>query len=87
MISRGSTFALRDKGADARTAAAALGVRYALEGSIRRMGDRLRVTAQLLDVATGDMLWSDRIDADSADIITVQDIIARRIVEGLRAIG
>src|SRR5438067_1414727 len=42
------------------------------------------VTAQLLDVATGNMLWSDRIDADSADIITVQDTIARRIVEGLR---
>ena len=49
VVSRGSSFALRDKGADARTAASEFGVRYALEGSIRRMGDRLRVTAQLLD--------------------------------------
>lgn len=55
-----------------------------LAAGFLRAGDRIRVTAQLLDVATGNLLWSDRIDADSADIITVQDTIARRIVEGLR---
>ncbi|MDT5123871.1 MAG: eukaryotic-like serine/threonine-protein kinase [Acidobacteriota bacterium] len=61
-----------------------LDVSAVLAAGFLRAGDRIRVTAQLLDVATGNMLWSDRIDADSADIITVQDTIARRIVEGLR---
>src|SRR5918912_2663069 len=69
---------------DPRDAGRELGVSAVLAAGFLRAGERLRVTAQLLDVATGDLLWSDRIDADSADIITVQDIIARRIVEGLR---
>ena len=69
---------------DPRDAGRELDVSAVLAAGFLRAGDRIRVTAQLLDVATGDMLWSDRIDADSADIITVQDIIARRIVEGLR---
>ena len=49
-----------------------------------RAGDRLRVTAQLLDVRTSEILWSERIDADASDIIGVQDTIVQRIVEGLR---
>jgi serine/threonine-protein kinase len=69
---------------DPRDAGRELDVNAVLAAGFLRSGDRIRVTAQLLDVATGNMLWSDRIDADSADIITVQDIIARRIVEGLR---
>jgi eukaryotic-like serine/threonine-protein kinase len=69
---------------DPRDAGRELNVSAVLAAGFLRAGDRIRVTAQLLDVATGDMLWSDRIDADSADIITVQDTIARRIVEGLR---
>jgi serine/threonine-protein kinase len=69
---------------DPRDAGRELDVSAVLAAGFLRAGDRIRVTAQLLDVSTGDMLWSDRIDADSADIITVQDIIARRIVEGLR---
>jgi serine/threonine protein kinase/tetratricopeptide (TPR) repeat protein len=69
---------------DPRDAGRELNVNAVLAAGFLRAGDRIRVTAQLLDVATGDMLWSDRIDADSADIITVQDTIARRIVEGLR---
>ncbi|PYS46007.1 MAG: hypothetical protein DMF68_20585 [Acidobacteria bacterium] len=69
---------------DPRDAGRELNASAVLAAGFLRAGDRIRVTAQLLDVATGDMLWSDRIDADSADIITVQDIIARRIVEGLR---
>src|SRR5947209_3221159 len=69
---------------DPRDAGRELNASAVLAAGFLRAGDRIRVTAQLLDVATGDLLWSDRIDADSADIITVQDIIARRIVEGLR---
>jgi serine/threonine protein kinase/tetratricopeptide (TPR) repeat protein len=69
---------------DPRDAGRELNVSAVLAAGFLRAGDRIRVTAQLLDVASGDLLWSDRIDADSADIITVQDNIARRIVEGLR---
>jgi serine/threonine-protein kinase len=69
---------------DPRDAGRELNVSAVLAAGFLRSGDRIRVTAQLLDVGSGDMLWSDRIDADSADIITVQDTIARRIVEGLR---
>ncbi|HKR00055.1 MAG TPA: tetratricopeptide repeat protein, partial [Pyrinomonadaceae bacterium] len=69
---------------DPRDAGRELNVSAVLAAGFLRAGERIRVTAQLLDVATGDMLWSDRIDSDSADIIAVQDTIARRIVEGLR---
>jgi tetratricopeptide (TPR) repeat protein len=60
-----------------------LNVNAVLAAGFIHAGERFRVTAQLLDVASGDILWSDRIDTSSADIITVQDTIARRIVEGL----
>ena len=55
-----------------------------LSAGFLKAGERLRVTAQLLDVATGDILWSDRIDAEGQDILAVQDSIAHRILEGLR---
>ena len=55
-----------------------------LSAGFLRAGDKLRVTAQLLDVVTGDILWSDRIDAEGSDILALQDGIAQRILEGLR---
>jgi TolB-like protein len=55
-----------------------------LTATFLRAGDRLRVTAQLLDVGNSEILWSERIDADASDIIGVQDTIVKRIVEGLR---
>ncbi len=55
-----------------------------LTATFLRAGDRLRVTAQLLDVRTGEILWSERIDADASDIIAVQDTMVQQIVEGLR---
>ncbi len=55
-----------------------------LTASFLRAGDRLRVTAQLLDVRSGEILWSERIDADASDIIAVQDTMVQQIVEGLR---
>jgi TolB-like protein len=80
VMSRGSTFALRTKGADARSAAREFGIRYALEGSVRRMGDRLRVTAQLLDATSNAPLWADRYDGELADIFTFQDRITESVV-------
>jgi eukaryotic-like serine/threonine-protein kinase len=61
-----------------------LSVDAILTASFLRAGDRLRVTAQLLDVPTSEILWSERIDADARDVIGVQDTIVHRIVEGLR---
>ena len=61
-----------------------LNVNAVLTAGFIHAGERFRVTAQLLDVATGDILWSDRIDTSAADVIAVQDTIAQRIVEGLR---
>jgi serine/threonine-protein kinase len=69
---------------DPRDVGRELNVTAVLATGFLNVGERFRVTAQLLDVATGDILWSDRIDAAAADIITVQDTIAQRIVDGLR---
>ncbi|HEY0082161.1 MAG TPA: serine/threonine-protein kinase, partial [Pyrinomonadaceae bacterium] len=69
---------------DPREIGEELSVGAVLAASFLRAGDKLRVNAQLLDVASGDLLWSDRIDATADDIIAVQDTIAQRIVEGLR---
>ena len=69
---------------DAREVGRELNVNAVLTAGFIHAGGRFRVTAQLLDVASGDILWSDRIDTSAADIIAVQDTIAQRIVEGLR---
>ena len=69
---------------DAAEAGRDLSVDAILTATFLRAGDRLRVTAQLLDVRTTEILWSERIDADASDIIGVQDTIVQRIVEGLR---
>ncbi|HSE35719.1 MAG TPA: serine/threonine-protein kinase, partial [Blastocatellia bacterium] len=69
---------------DPREIGEELRVNSILTAGFIHAGERFRVTAQLLDVASGDILWSDRIDTSAADIITVQDTIAQRIVEGLR---
>jgi serine/threonine protein kinase/Flp pilus assembly protein TadD len=69
---------------DPRDAGRELNVTAVLAAGFIHAGERFRVTAQLLDVATGDMLWSDRIDAAASDILVVQDTIAQRIVDGLR---
>ena len=72
------------KNIDPREAGRELRVHAVLSAGFLRGGDKLRVTAQLLDVLTGDILWSDRIDAEGSDILAVQDSIAQRILEGLR---
>ncbi|MFN2455624.1 MAG: protein kinase [Pyrinomonadaceae bacterium] len=69
---------------DPREAGREMNVHAVLSAGFLRAGERIRVNAQLLDVSTGAILWSDRIDGDARDIITVQDNIAQHIVEGLR---
>ena len=72
------------KEVDPRDAGKELRVHAVLSAGFIRAGEKLRVTAQLLDVVTGDILWSDRIDAEGSDILALQDGIAHRILEGLR---
>ena len=74
----------QNKTVDAAEAGRELSVDAILTATFLRAGDRLRVTAQLLDVRTSEILWSESIDADASDIIGVQDTIVQRIVEGLR---
>jgi serine/threonine-protein kinase len=74
----------QNKQIDPAEAGQELSVDAILTATFLRAGDRLRVTAQLLDVRTSQILWSERIDADASDIINVQDTIVKRIVEGLR---
>jgi adenylate cyclase len=84
VIARNSSFAFKGKALDIRTVARELGVRFVLEGSIRRAGKRVRITTQLADAETGRQLWAERFDRDLDDVFAVQDEVTRRIVEALR---
>lgn len=85
VASRTSTFRARHDGRDLPAIARMLSVSHILEGSIRTSGNRLRVTAQLSDVASGYQLWSDRFDRDAADVFAIQDDIAAGVVEAVKA--
>jgi adenylate cyclase len=76
VIARNSAFVYRGPAVDIRQVGRELGVRYVLEGSVRKSGDRVRVTAQLIEAATGAHIWADRYDRDVSDIFAVQDDIA-----------
>ena len=80
VMSRTSTFAYKHKATDIREAGRELGVRYVLEGSVRRAGDRLRVTAQLVDAETGAHLWAEKFDGATEDIFAFQDAITESVV-------
>ena len=86
LIVRPSSVIAKYQGTDfePREVGAQLKVNAVLSAGFLRAGERLRVTAQLLDVLSGEILWSDRIDAEGEDILALQDIIAQRILEGLR---
>jgi TolB-like protein len=83
VIARNSSFRYRDGAVDLRRVAGELGVRFIVEGSVRRAGDRLRVTAQLIEAATGRQLWAERFDRHLTDLFAVQDEITRTIVASL----
>ena len=84
VTARASSFAFRGKEADIRKIAASLGVRHILEGSVRRSGARIRVTAQLINADDGCQLWSERFDRELADVFAVQDEIAAAIADALQ---
>ena len=80
VIARNSTFTFKGQAVDVQTVARDLGVRYVLEGSVRKAGNRVRITAQLIDGATGNHLWAERYDRDLADIFALQDEITETVV-------
>ena len=85
VIARHSTFVYKGRQVGVAEVGRELGVSYVLEGSVRRSGQRLRITAQLIDVATGNHLWAERYDRALDDVFAVQDEITRRIVAMLPA--
>ena len=80
VIARNSTFAYKGRAVDLRDVSRDLGVRFVVEGSVRRAGNRVRVTAQLIDATSGSHLWAERYDRDLEDIFAVQEEITRGIV-------
>lgn len=83
VISRNSTFAYKGKSPDIRTVARDLGVRYVLEGSVRKSGQQVRINAQLIDGQTGAHLWAERYDGSYEDVFALQDKVTSKIVISL----
>jgi adenylate cyclase len=84
VIARNSTFVYKGKGVKVRQVAEELGIQYVLEGSVQRSGNRVRITAQLIDAITGNHLWAERYDRDLKDIFAVQDEITMKILMSMR---
>ena len=97
VIARNSTFVYKNRAVDVKQVSRELGVRYVLEGSVRRAGKRIRISAQLIDAITGGHHWAERYDRELGDIFAVQDEITRNVVaaieprllaaEGVRALS
>jgi adenylate cyclase len=85
VISRNTAFTYRDKPVDAKQIGRELGVRYILEGSVRRSGNQVRVNTQLIDAATDAHLWAERFDRDVGDLFALQNDITRQIAVALSA--
>ncbi len=83
VISRNSSFTYKGQAVDVKQVSREQGVRYVLEGGVRKAGNRVRVTAQLIDTTTGGHLWAERYDRDLGDIFAVQDEITREVVIAL----
>jgi len=80
VIARNSSFTYKGRAVDVKQVGRELGVRYVLEGSVRKAASRLRITGQLIDAATGSHLWADRFDGEVADIFELQDQVTERVV-------
>ncbi|MEA2876496.1 MAG: hypothetical protein QOF14_1692 [Hyphomicrobiales bacterium] len=83
VIARNSSFVYKHRAVDVKEVSRALGVRYVLEGSVRRAGNRLRVSAQLIDATTGGHHWAERYDRELGDIFAVQDDITRSVAAAI----
>ena len=84
VVARNSTFTYKGEAVDVKRVGREQGVRYVLEGSVRRGGNRLRITAQLIDAATGNHLWAERYDRESSDVFALQDEITREVASALQ---
>ena len=84
VIARNSTFSYKGKSVKVQQVSEELGVRYVLEGSFRKAGDRVRITAQLIDALTGHHLWAERYDRDLKNIFAVQDEITKNIITAMQ---
>lgn len=84
VIARNSTFVFKKQAVDVKEVARRLGVRHVLEGSVRKAGKRVRISAQLIDATTGGHCWAERFDRDLEDIFAVQDEVTQRIVAELK---
>jgi adenylate cyclase len=84
VIARTSSFKYKGKEVDVRGVGRELGVRYVLEGSVQKSGDRVRITAQLIDAKSGNHVWAERYDRDLKDIFALQDEIAMKVLTDLR---
>ncbi|MDF2369064.1 adenylate/guanylate cyclase domain-containing protein [Sneathiella sp.] len=84
VIARNTTFTFKGKSHDIPSVAKELGVHFVLEGSVRKAGDRLRITAQLINGKSGGHAWAERYDRDLADIFDVQDDVTDKIVKALK---
>jgi adenylate cyclase len=84
VIARNSSFAYKGQNPDVRLVCRELGVRHVLEGSVRKAGGRMRITAQLIDGSSGGHLWAERYDRDLTDIFEVQDDVTQQIVAVLK---
>ena len=83
VIARNSAFTYKGKNVDVQAVGNELGVKYVLEGSVRRAGDQVRINAQLIDARTGGHLWADRYDGSMTDVFALQDQVTRKIIAGL----
>ena len=83
VIARNSSFTYKGKAVDVTRVSRELGVRYVLEGSVRKGGNRVRITAQLIDASTGNHIWADRYDGDLADVFALQDEITKKVVAAI----
>ena len=84
VVARNTSFAFKGQSPDVKEVAAKLGVSHVLEGSVRKAGNRVRITAQLIDGAKGDHVWAARYDRDLTDIFEIQDEISKAIVDALK---
>jgi adenylate cyclase len=83
VVARNSSFAYKGKSVEVKRISRELGVRYVLEGSVRKGGNRVRITVQLIDATTGNHIWADRYDGDLTDVFALQDEITRKVVTAI----
>ena len=83
VIARTSSFTYKGKAVDVKRVGRELGVRYVLEGSVRKVGSRVRITGQLIDAATGAHLWADRFDSQLEEVFDLQDQVTSRVIDAI----